>query len=91
LDASRTPCSADPTLWFALDQQAVTEAKTLCLGCPERPACLRGAVERAEPWGVWGGELFHRGVIVHRLPRQPSALRLAQLASAVDAASRALR
>ncbi len=25
-----------------------------------------GAVERSEPWGVWGGELFLRGEIVPR-------------------------
>ena len=23
--------------------------------------CLAGAIERAEPWGVWGGEIFERG------------------------------
>jgi WhiB family transcriptional regulator, redox-sensing transcriptional regulator len=28
-----------------------------------RPACLAGALERGEPWGVWGGELFQHGVI----------------------------
>jgi len=29
-------------------------------------ACLSGALERKEPWGVWGGELFVQGVIVAR-------------------------
>jgi len=29
-----------------------------------RAACLAEAIERAEPWGVWGGQLFLRGVIV---------------------------
>ena len=29
-------------------------------------ACLEGALERREPWGVWGGELLLRGTIVPR-------------------------
>ena len=29
-------------------------------------ACLAGAKERREPWGVWGGELFVQGVVVAR-------------------------
>ena len=28
--------------------------------------CLTGAMARAEPWGVWGGELLADGVIVPR-------------------------
>ena len=32
--------------------------------CPLRTACLAGALERQEPWGVWGGELFVQGVVV---------------------------
>ena len=35
-----------------------------CAECPVRAACLAEAIERSEPWGVWGGELFLRGVIV---------------------------
>ena len=27
---------------------------------------LAGAVERREPWGVWGGELFQAGVVIAR-------------------------
>jgi WhiB family redox-sensing transcriptional regulator len=27
-------------------------------------ACLAGALERAESWGVWGGQLLVDGVIV---------------------------
>ena len=61
--------------------EAVAEAKALCMTCNERGECLRGAIDRSEPWGVWGGELFHRGAIVARLPRQTVALRFAQLAS----------
>ena len=42
----------------------VEAAKALCQGCRIRAACLEGAVERREPWGVWGGELFLRGEVV---------------------------
>ena len=34
--------------------------------CPARLACLAGALERREPWGVWGGEWFVQGVVVPR-------------------------
>jgi len=29
-----------------------------------RSACLAGALQRAEPAGVWGGELLLRGVVI---------------------------
>ena len=45
-------------------------AKSLCADCPVRDACLAGALDRAEPWGVWGGEIFERGsVIARKRPR----------------------
>ena len=60
------PCAGDPDLFFAESPDDVELAKSLCSDCPIRPACLAGAVERREPWGVWGGELFIRGEIVPR-------------------------
>ncbi len=60
------PCAGDPDLFFAESPDDVELAKSLCSDCPVRPACLAGAVERREPWGVWGGELFIRGEIVAR-------------------------
>jgi len=60
------PCMDDPELFFAESPADVECAKALCRGCPARIACLSGAVERGEPWGVWGGELFLRGEIVPR-------------------------
>ena len=41
-------------------------AKALCQDCRIRAACLEGALERREPWGVWGGELLLRGAVVPR-------------------------
>lgn len=61
------PCwTADPDLWFAESPSDVEDAKALCVPCPLREACLAGALERREPWGVWGGQLVVSGVVVPR-------------------------
>lgn len=60
------PCMADPDLFFAELPDDVERAKSHCRSCPVRIACLSGARERREPWGVWGGELFLRGQVVPR-------------------------
>jgi WhiB family redox-sensing transcriptional regulator len=61
------PCRAnDPELWFAESPADVEFAKALCVDCPVRELCLDGALERREPWGVWGGQLFLQGVVIPR-------------------------
>ena len=61
------PChTVDADLWFAESPADVETAKALCAACPLRVACLAGALERREPWGVWGGELVLSGVVVPR-------------------------
>jgi len=61
------PCrSFDPELFFAESPADVEYAKSLCTDCPVRRACLSGAIDRQEPWGVWGGELFVQGTVVPR-------------------------
>jgi WhiB family transcriptional regulator, redox-sensing transcriptional regulator len=60
------PCTEDPELFFAESPQDVEQAKAMCRDCRARIACLTGALERREPWGVWGGELLMRGAIVPR-------------------------
>ena len=67
VDAAELPCrSSDPELFFAESPADVELAKSLCQACPVRTLCLAGALERREPWGVWGGELFVSGVVVPR-------------------------
>jgi WhiB family redox-sensing transcriptional regulator len=56
----------DPDLWFSDAPAELELAKSLCGDCPLRLECLAGAIERAEPWGVWGGEIFERGAVVPR-------------------------
>ena len=59
------PCrDGDSRLWFARDPGDLELAKAHCRGCPLRAACLAGAIERREPCGVWGGEIFDRGQIL---------------------------
>ncbi|MEZ5118446.1 MAG: WhiB family transcriptional regulator [Candidatus Nanopelagicales bacterium] len=59
------PCSTGPAdLWFSDVADEINRARALCVGCPMRRECLRGALERAETCGVWGGELFLAGLPV---------------------------
>jgi WhiB family transcriptional regulator, redox-sensing transcriptional regulator len=61
------PCRVEnPDLWFAETPADLESAKSFCQACPARLACLSGALERREPWGVWGGEIFERGTVVAR-------------------------
>jgi WhiB family transcriptional regulator, redox-sensing transcriptional regulator len=61
------PCREfDAELWFAERPADVEFAKSLCGTCPALQHCLAGALERREPWGVWGGQLFVQGVVVAR-------------------------
>jgi WhiB family redox-sensing transcriptional regulator len=61
------PCRVqNPELWFADSPAELEVAKSHCADCPVRDSCLAGAMERHEPWGVWGGELFDHGVIIER-------------------------
>lgn len=79
-DDDRLPCwSHDPDLFFADSAADVERAKQVCRGCPVRAQCLAGAIERREPWGVWGGELFFNGAVIPRKrprgrpPKRPTA------------------
>lgn len=65
------PCRIhDPDLWFADRPADLEAAKNHCSTCPIRSNCLAGAQARREPWGVWGGEIFDRGIVVaHKRPR----------------------
>ncbi len=58
------PCMEQPDLFFAESASNVAVAKSLCRTCPALTPCLTGALERREPWGVWGGEVFENGVVI---------------------------
>lgn len=58
------PCRWEPDLFFAEAPSDIEAAKALCTTCPVREQCLAEALERREPHGVWGGQLFVGGKIV---------------------------
>jgi WhiB family redox-sensing transcriptional regulator len=64
-------------LFFSDDEFDIARAKAICSKCGLADACLTGALDRAEPFGVWGGSLLVDGVIVEmkrgrgRPPKQP--------------------
>lgn len=59
------PCHREnPQLWFSDQPAELQLAKEYCQPCAIRRVCLVGAVERQEPHGVWGGEIFDRGAII---------------------------
>jgi WhiB family transcriptional regulator, redox-sensing transcriptional regulator len=51
-------------LFFSDELQDIAAAKRICALCPAMADCLEGAIERREPWGVWGGQLFLNGRIL---------------------------
>ncbi len=57
-------CGTNPDLFFAESPADVARAKALCQDCPIRQACLADALDRGEPWGVWGGELLLNGAVI---------------------------
>jgi WhiB family transcriptional regulator, redox-sensing transcriptional regulator len=59
-------CADEPDLWFAESPADVETAKARCRGCPIQAECLDGALDRGEPWGVWGGQLVLAGEVVAR-------------------------
>jgi WhiB family redox-sensing transcriptional regulator len=51
-------------LFFSDDEFDIARAKAICGRCGRSDSCLQGALERAEPYGVWGGQLVIDGVVV---------------------------
>ena len=48
---------ADPDIWHAdKGSEAAKVAKSLCAECPVQPECLKAALDRNEPLGIWGGQ-----------------------------------
>ncbi len=65
-------------LFFSEDIGEIAAAKRVCAECPVLAPCLEGALERREPWGVWGGQLFMNGkmlAVKRRRGRPPKVAR----------------
>ena len=80
-------------LFFSDNVVDIARAKAMCGLCPLRAECLAGALEREEPWGVWGGELLSGGRIIAnkracgRPPKHPRPPLLVDELGPVDAAA----
>jgi WhiB family transcriptional regulator, redox-sensing transcriptional regulator len=62
--ACRTGGGALTPLFFSEEPIDIARAKSICRRCPLADPCFEGAVERSEPWGVWGGQLFFNGKVL---------------------------
>jgi WhiB family redox-sensing transcriptional regulator len=51
-------------LFFSDDLLTIARAKAICAKCHLRAECISDALDRQEPWGVWGGELLANGKIL---------------------------
>lgn len=51
-------------LFFSDDDYELARAKAICRPCGLKDACLSGAIDRKEAYGVWGGKLMLDGVCV---------------------------
>jgi hypothetical protein len=57
-------------LFFSEDLYDIARAKAICAKCPVSALCLDAALEREEPWGVWGGQLLLNGrIVTNKRPR----------------------
>lgn len=75
----RTEAEDLTELFFSDQIPDIIRAKQICATCPVISSCMDGALERREPWGVWGGQLFVNGRILAqkrkrgRPPKNPPA------------------
>jgi WhiB family redox-sensing transcriptional regulator len=58
------------SLFFSDDDHDIARARAICRPCGFRETCLSGAIEREEPYGVWGGKLVLDGVPVDVKPKR---------------------
>jgi len=64
--------------FFSEELQDIAVAKRICAACPVMESCLEGALDRYEPYGVWGGQLFLNGKVLtnkRRRGRPPKVAR----------------
>jgi len=64
--------------FYSEELQDIAVAKRICAECSVIAECLEGALERREPYGVWGGQLFQHGKVLtikRRRGRPPKVAR----------------
>jgi len=86
------PRSTYAELFFSEDPRDGARAKAICARCNVKTMCLSRAIERAEPYGVWGGEFVVDGKVVEarrtrgRPPRKAPAPLVVDEVTGVDVA-----
>jgi Transcription factor WhiB len=78
------PRSSYTELFFSEEPLDIARAKAICSRCIARTQCLALAVERQEPCGVWGGEIFVEGVPVAEKRRRGRPPRIPRPALVVN-------
>ncbi len=58
------------SLFFSDDDIELAQAQAVCRRCDLSDSCLAGAIERIEPYGVWGGKLVVDGVPHEAKPKR---------------------
>jgi WhiB family redox-sensing transcriptional regulator len=58
------PRSTYTPLFFSENPSEAARAKAICARCTVRCLCLARALQRGEPFGVWGGEFIVDGEVV---------------------------
>ncbi len=64
--ACRDGAGSLTALFFSDEIPDIELAKAICSTCSLVVPCLRGALVRREPAGVWGGHLFADGEVIAR-------------------------
>lgn len=77
------PRSSLTDLFFSEDPMDTARAKAICARCSVRELCLSRALQRREPYGVWGGQFLIDGAIVE-LKRGRGRPRKVPLPTVVD-------
>ena len=73
-DWTKARCTSQPDIFFSSPRDRIdgdtkhkdeTErAKEICAGCPIKRDCLLWALERGEPYGIWGGYDYDERCII---------------------------
>lgn len=72
-------------LFFSDEIADIDLAKAICSTCELIAPCLAGALDRREPAGVWGGQLFAEGQVIAFKRKRGRPPKVAQTAPAEPA------
>lgn len=72
LDGTELCKNTDPEIFHPSGKGASSRpAKLICAACPLQEACLQAALDREEPFGIWGGLTAYERNRLHRTAPTP--------------------